>query len=53
MFKSPRVVIRHLQHKYPDLVESTGFTFFPEIDMSETRNGKPYAFPALRGRKKR
>ncbi len=43
-FKSPRVVIRHLQQKYPDLVESTGFKFFPEIDMSETRSGKPYCY---------
>jgi len=53
-FKSPRVVIRHLQQKYPDLVESTGFTFFPEIDMSETRNGKPYCYgTAFKGKKKR
>ena len=31
-FKSPRIVCRHMQHKYPDLVESTGFKYFPEID---------------------
>jgi len=52
-FKSPRVVIRHLQHKYPDLVESTGFKFFPEIDMTETRAGKPYLYPALQRRGKK
>jgi hypothetical protein len=32
MFKSPRVVCRHLLNKYPDLVESTGFKFFPEVE---------------------
>jgi hypothetical protein len=53
-FKSPRVVIRHLQQKYPDLVESTGFKFFPEIDMSETRSGKPYCYgTTFKVRKKR
>ena len=53
-FKSPRVVIRHLQQKYPDLVESTGFKFFPEIDMSETRSGKPYCYgTTFKGKKKR
>jgi hypothetical protein len=53
-FKSPRVVIRHLQQKYPDLVESTGFKFFPEIDMSETLRGKPYAYgTTFKGKRKR
>ena len=51
-FKSPRVVIRHLQQKYPDLVESTGFKFFPEIDISETSIGKPYAYSTFKGRKR-
>jgi hypothetical protein len=32
MFKSPKVVCRHLVNKYPDLVESTGFKFFPEVE---------------------
>jgi hypothetical protein len=52
-FKSPRVVIRHLQHKYPDLVESTGFTYYPEIDISEARSRKVDGNMALRGRKKK
>jgi hypothetical protein len=53
-FKSPRVVIRHLQQKYPDLVESTGFKFFPEIDMSETGRGTPYCYGTTwKGKKKR
>jgi|KBSMisStandDraft_5_1062788.scaffolds.fasta_scaffold64950_2 hypothetical protein len=29
--KSPKVVCRHLLNKYPDLVEATGFKFFPEV----------------------
>lgn len=32
LFKSPKVVCRHLTHKYPDLVEATGFKFFPEME---------------------
>jgi hypothetical protein len=32
MFKSPKVVCRHLLNKYPDLVESTGFKYFPEME---------------------
>ena len=28
---SPKVILRHLLNKYPDLVEATGFTYFPEI----------------------
>lgn len=53
-FKSPRIVIRHLLHKYPDLVESTGFKYFPQLDLSEIRSrnidGRNMA---LRGRKKK
>lgn len=30
-FQSPRVMIRHLLTKYPDLVEATGFKYFPEL----------------------
>jgi hypothetical protein len=30
-FKSPKVVCRNLLNKYPDLVEATGFKFFPAI----------------------
>jgi hypothetical protein len=52
-FKSPRVVIRHLQHKYPDLVESTGFTYFPEVEGSEIRSRKVDGNMALRGRKRK
>jgi hypothetical protein len=40
MFQNPKIVIRHLQNKYPDLVESTGFKYFPEIDFENGgRNG--------------
>jgi hypothetical protein len=40
MFQNPKIVVRHLQNKYPDLVESTGFKYFPEIDFENgNRNG--------------
>jgi hypothetical protein len=30
-FQSPRVMVRHILTKYPDLVDSTGFRYFPEF----------------------
>jgi hypothetical protein len=31
MFKSPKIIVRHILTKYPDLVESTGFRYYPEL----------------------
>ena len=30
-FQSPKVILRHLLNKYPELVDLTGFTYFPEF----------------------
>lgn len=52
-FQSPKIVVRHLEHKYPDLVESTGFKVFPEMDMSEIRSRNGDSNGTLRGRRRK
>jgi hypothetical protein len=54
MFQNPKIVVRHLQNKYPDLVESTGFKYFPEVDLENShRNGHKNGLGVDQGLKRR
>lgn len=52
IYKSPKVICRHLVTKYPELSEATGFRFFPHMDINTNINEeKPLALTRRRKRR--